>query len=210
MESLLPCERATAENEHLHIFYITSSSFINHPALEFSSERTSLGGFQSGLCCRMKGFVHSDQRTTGVVSMRTSRIWITVIVTVVVLALLAAGGYALFRLGYARGVANAAGGLMLRGPEGRFGGEGLRPFAHEMMPGWNHPGLNVYGMHTRTVGYHPAFGWFLGLLLVAGVVALVVIAINGLSQRTRIVAEESKSPAQAEEKPSRRRAKKNE
>ncbi|MEJ2010717.1 MAG: hypothetical protein P8X64_00655 [Anaerolineales bacterium] len=134
--------------------------------------------------------------------MRKSSIWITVLVTVVVLALLAAGGYALFRLGYARGVANAAGGLMLRGPEGRFRGEGIQPFAHNMMPGWNHPGVYSYGMHAQP------FGWFFGLLLVVGVVALVVIAVNSLSQRDRIATEESNPPAEVEEKPSRRRGKK--
>lgn len=134
--------------------------------------------------------------------MRKSSIWITVLVTVVVLALLAAGGYALFRLGYVRGVASAAGGLMLRGPESRFGVEGMHPFAHNMMPEWNHPGIYSYGMRAQP------FGWFLGLLFIVGVVALVVIAVNGLSQRNRSVVEESNPPAEVEEKPSRRRGKK--
>ncbi|MFN2149911.1 MAG: hypothetical protein ACK2T2_16115, partial [Anaerolineales bacterium] len=52
--------------------------------------------------------------------MRKSSIWITILVTVVVVALLAAGGYALFRLGYVRGVADAAGGMMMRSFDGRI------------------------------------------------------------------------------------------
>lgn len=142
--------------------------------------------------------------------MKRGNIWITVAVTVVIVALLAAGGYALFRLGYARGVADAAGGLMMRGLEGRFGSQGMHPFANEMGPGWNHPDLYMYGMHSRSIGRFPAFGWLPGLLLLVGVIALVVIAVNGLTRRSERVNEAPMAPAEPEKPSARRRAKKEE
>ena len=137
--------------------------------------------------------------------MRRSSIWITILVTVVVLALLAAGGYALFRLGYVRGVADAAGGGIMRGFEGR-----LQPFTRGTAPGWNHPGLDMYGMGTRSISRFPIFGWLPGLLLLVGVVALVVIAVNGLSRRNSNKINEAPAPTEPEKPAARRRTKKEE
>jgi hypothetical protein len=137
--------------------------------------------------------------------MRKSSIWITILVTVVVVALLAAGGYALFRLGYVRGVADAAGGVMMRSFDGR-----IQPYNRGIAPGWNHPGLDIYGMHSRMYGGFSAFGWLPGLLLLVGVVALVVIAVNGLSHRNSHPASGTSLPAEPEKPASRRRTKKEE
>jgi len=140
--------------------------------------------------------------------MQKRNVWLTALVAVLVVALLAAGGFALFRLGFVRGLAASAGGAMFGG---RFAGERIQPFAGHMMSGWNHPGLDVYGMHARSYGHFPAFGWLLGLLVLAGAVALVVIAINGLTRNnTNAAAIEAPKPAEPEKPASRRRAKKEE
>jgi heme exporter protein D len=142
--------------------------------------------------------------------MRKRSIWITVAVTVLVVALLAVAGFSLFRLGYNQGLAQSTGGLMLRGFEGRLGGERMQPFAERMAPEFNHPGITMYDMHARSFGHFTAFGWLPGLLLLVGIAALVVIAVNSFSRRNQSVGEDPASSAEIEKPAPRRRTKKDE
>ena len=142
--------------------------------------------------------------------MRKRTIWITVAVTVLVVALLVGGGYSLFRLGYNTGLAQSTGVMMMHGFEGRLGGERVQPFAERMAPGWNHPGMGMYNMPARSFGHFTAIGWLPGLLLLIGIAALVVIAANGFSSRNQAVGQEPATSAEIEKPASRRRTKKDE
>ncbi|NIS83475.1 MAG: hypothetical protein GTO14_25500 [Anaerolineales bacterium] len=97
--------------------------------------------------------------------MKINKTLATVIITVTVLAILAAAGLAIYRLGYAHGLTASAGdfmhGCFFRDFWGRF------------------PHRGILGMRQ------PFFGFSLlrvvpGFLLFVGVVALVVLAVNSL------------------------------
>jgi hypothetical protein len=130
--------------------------------------------------------------------MSGRRIFTVVVIAVLVLAILAAGGNALFRLGYANGASAAAG-----VPEaGRLNCLQGGPF----MPGLGWDGMHEFGRgggllfrsHMPIMGFGVG-GWLFGLLLLAGVVALVVIAVNGL--RSKGHAELPPMPSQPAEAP---------
>jgi len=130
--------------------------------------------------------------------MSGKRIFTVVVIVLLVLAILAAGGNALFRLGYANGVSAAAG-----IPEaGRLNCLHGGPF----MPGFGWDGMHEFGRgggllfrsHMPFMGFG-AGGWLFGLLMLTGVVALVVIAVNGL--RSKRGAELPPMPSQPAEAP---------
>ncbi|MGD2253263.1 MAG: hypothetical protein PVF70_10165 [Anaerolineales bacterium] len=108
--------------------------------------------------------------------MKKNRTLLIVIVTIVAVALLAAGGYALFRLGYARGLATSVG---------------------ELSEGWRHhewgnrtSSWMEHGRHPRIgVGFEHSYWGFplvrglLGFLLGGGVLALAVYGFVSLVRR---------------------------
>jgi hypothetical protein len=113
--------------------------------------------------------------------MSGRKAFLTVVITLVVIALLAAAGVALYRLGFARGLA-ATGGIP-------GAGEFMHPYAYGM-PGfgdgrlqmWRHGGDMFFRGH-RPFGMFGFGGWIVCLLVLAGIVALVVAAINALTRR---------------------------
>jgi hypothetical protein len=141
--------------------------------------------------------------------MSNRRIVATVLITLVLLAILAAGGYALYRVGYERGLTQSAVGLMMQGFDGRFGDTRGLPFHNfgdsdgmrGRMPmfGYAHPGFREF----------TPFGGFAGLLLIIGVAALVFIAVNGWLGRSKSKAVEEPAVQIEEAKPRRRSRKEN-
>ena len=115
-------------------------------------------------------------------TMSGRRIFTIAVIAVLALAILAAGGNALFRLGYANGMSAAAG----LPQAGRLNCIQGGPF----MPGLGWDGMHEFGRggglpfrsHMPFMGFG-AGGWVFGLLMFAGVVALVVIAVNGLRSK---------------------------
>ncbi len=113
--------------------------------------------------------------------MSGRRAFLTILITLVVIALLAAAGVALYRLGFVRGLA-ATGGIP-------GAGEFMHPFANGM-PGfgdgrlqlWQHGGGMSFRGH-RPFGMFGSGGWIVCLLVLVGIVALVVAAINALTRR---------------------------
>jgi hypothetical protein len=106
--------------------------------------------------------------------MKKNRTLLIVIVTIVAVALLAAGGYALFRLGYARGLATSVGELAESWPRHSFG---------ERFSPWTH-----HGRLPRFGGGHNLWGFTLvrglvGFLLGGGVLALAVYGFVSLVRR---------------------------
>ncbi len=83
--------------------------------------------------------------------MNNRKVLLSVVITLVVVAALFAGGYAIYRFGYTRGAAGSFAGPMMRGFAGEFGNERGMPF-HEFngqgdfqqrmpMPGYRSPRL---------------------------------------------------------------------
>jgi hypothetical protein len=111
--------------------------------------------------------------------MKANRVLLTVLLVVLVVGLLAAGGWALYRLGYAHGGAAAAADVLPEGLFRQFGGRMPHMFDGRF-PGGFRQGVIPWGsMHQPYLGF-PFLSWGLGALLVVGVIALVVIAVNGL------------------------------
>jgi hypothetical protein len=113
--------------------------------------------------------------------MSGRRAFITVLVTLLVIAILVTAGVMLFRMGFARGLA-ASGGLPAAGTF-------MHPFEYGM-PGfdggrpqiWQHGGDMFFRSH-RSFGMFGTGGWIVCLLALVGVVALVVAAFNALTRR---------------------------
>lgn len=131
-------------------------------------------------------------------TMSGRRVFTIVVVALLVIAVLAVGGCALYRLGFARGVSAVAG-----VPEaGRF----YQQFGAPFMPGFDGGGMHEFGRsggqlfrsHMPFMGFGLG-GWLFGLVVLVGVVALVVIAINGL--RTQRPVESPPAPSQIAEAP---------
>ncbi len=126
--------------------------------------------------------------------MSKNRIFWIVLISVVVVAALAVGGYALYRWGYARGLAADARAI-IRGdlPEElgeleRFElGEPIIPWGRRM----------VFMPHSVRLGYTPFF-WgagLVGLILGGGVLALAVYGVISLVRRGRATGEELEAKA---------------
>lgn len=150
--------------------------------------------------------------------MGRSRTILTIVITVIVIVVLAGAGYALYRLGYAHGLAANL--------EETMGGRFAWFFSDEFPGDFSHRFPQRFesrfpeGFRDRVPqdfrrdglafvwGYQPAtlFPWargITGLLLFVGVVALVVIAVNGLIRTRRPMPQEilSSSPGEHEATP---------
>jgi len=114
--------------------------------------------------------------------MSGQRVFITVVITLLVIALLVAAGAMLYRMGFARGLA-MAGTLPATGPFMHPYGYGMPGFDGSCPQAWRHPGgMPFVGGHMSFTPF--AFGgWLVGLLVLAGFVALVVAGINALTRK---------------------------
>ena len=119
----------------------------------------------------------------------------TVMITVVVLVILGAAGCALYRIGYVRGLAASAGDFVGDRFNCDFGGH----FTWDQRRG-NFP---MFGMRRSYTAF-PMVSWIPGVLLFVGVVALVVIAVNGLvnANRSSLAQTISSPPVEASPAPS--------
>jgi hypothetical protein len=114
--------------------------------------------------------------------MSGRKAFITVLITLLVIAILVAAGAMLYRMGIARGLA-MAGALPAAGPFMHPYGYGMPGFDGGCPQAWRHPGGMAFG------GGHMSFSpfgfghWFVGLLVLAGFVALVVAGINALTRQ---------------------------
>ncbi len=119
----------------------------------------------------------------------------TVVITVVVLVVIGAVGCALYRFGYARGLVASAGDFV--------GGRFSRNFGEHFTPDQRRGNFPMFGMRQSYTAF-PLVRWIPGLLLFVGVVALVVIAVNGLVQanRSSVPQSISSSPVEASPAPS--------
>ncbi len=132
--------------------------------------------------------------------MTRKRTILTILITVIVIAVLIAAGFAIYRLGYVHGL-SANVGESMGGRFSWFFGEGLPGDFDHRFPG-NFEDRFPEGLRDRfpqdfrrgglphVWGYQPTTvfawaRWIAGLLLFVGVVALVVIAINGLVRTRR-------------------------
>jgi hypothetical protein len=108
--------------------------------------------------------------------MKKNRTLLIVILTIVAVALLAAGGYALFRLGYARGLATSVGELS----------EGWRhhEWGNRLSSWMEHSRLPRFAFGHGHWGF-PLAGRLFGLLLGGGILALAVYGVISLVRRTR-------------------------
>jgi hypothetical protein len=105
--------------------------------------------------------------------MKINKTVATVLLTVIVLAVLAAAGYAIYRLGYTHGLTTTSGDFMRDRFFHDFGGR----FPHGMRRGGFGMRQPFYGLSLLRV--------VPGFLLFVGVVALVVIAVNSMQNKTR-------------------------
>jgi hypothetical protein len=119
----------------------------------------------------------------------------TVMITVVVLVILGAAGCALYRFGYVRGLAASAGDFV--------GGRFIRDFGGHFSSDKRRGNFPMFGMRQSYTAF-PMVRWIPGLLLFVGVVALVVIAVNGLVRPNRSSAPQmiSSPPVEASPAPS--------
>lgn len=136
--------------------------------------------------------------------MSNRRVALTVVITLVVIAVLVAGGFAIYRFGYVRGAADSFAGPMMRGFAGQFGGERGMPFHEFNGQGDFHQRMPMLGYAHAGLRGQSAFDGLSGLLLIIGVGALVVIATNGLRDRGAPAASAPAEPAS--ESKSKRRA----
>ena len=105
--------------------------------------------------------------------------WIVLISIVAVLAL-AAGGYALYRWGFARGTSIDMAELMRE----RFSGEpGDWGFGEYMMPWGHHSSMRGIGFRGYSMPHFWWGGGLIGLLLGGGVLALAVYGLIALLRR---------------------------
>jgi hypothetical protein len=113
--------------------------------------------------------------------MSGRRAFLSVVITLLVIALVAAAGVALYRLGYARGLAEA-GGLPALGQFMHPYEYGMPGFGDGRPDAWRHGGDMFFRGH-RPIGMFGFGGWIVCLLVLVGIVALVVAAINALTRR---------------------------
>ena len=116
--------------------------------------------------------------------MSGRKVFLTVVIVLVVIGLLICGGVALYRLGYARGIAAAAT-LVDADQLPRLFGRGMPGFDGGRVQVWPYGGMMVYSRHMP-FGMFGFGGWIVGLVLLAGVVALVVWVVNALTPKRPI------------------------
>jgi len=120
------------------------------------------------------------------------KVFLTVVVVLVVIGLLIGGGAALYRLGFAQGVA-AAGTLVEADQLPRLYGRGMPGFDGGRLQVWPYGGMMVYRGHMP-FGMFGLGGWVVGLLLLAGVVALVVWVVNALTRKRPVEVQAAAAP----------------
>jgi hypothetical protein len=141
---------------------------------------------------RVPIFVEDSYIKEGWDEMSKSRIFWIVLITVVIIAALAGGGYALYRYGYARGMAAEVGEFLRGRLSGELGeGEWIELGEHSM-PWGRHMGFMP---RSRWFGHMPGFwgGGLIGLVLGGGILALAVYGAISLVRRNRATAEELES-----------------
>jgi len=127
--------------------------------------------------------------------MSKSKVFWIVLISVVAVVAVLAGGYALYRVGYARGTTGDAGAFLSGRFAGRLPGE-LGDLDRAEMFDHFKPGIHRGGMmNFRGRGYTPFHrcGGFIGLLLGGGVLALAVYGGISLVRRNSASAEEPKA-----------------
>ena len=113
--------------------------------------------------------------------MSGRKAFFTVLITLLVIAILVAAGVMLYRMGFSRGLAMAEA-LPPTGPFMHPYGYGMPGFDGACPRAWRNPGGMLYGGHMP-FGMYGFGGWLVGLLLLAGFVALVVAGINALTRK---------------------------
>jgi len=113
--------------------------------------------------------------------MSGRKAFITVLITLLVIAILVTAGVMLYRMGFVRGLA-AAGAPLATEPFMHPYGYGMPGFGGGCPQVWHHGGGMFYGGH-RPFGMFGFGGWFVCLLVLVGVVALVVAAVNALTRK---------------------------
>ena len=108
--------------------------------------------------------------------MERSKTITTVLITVLVIAILAAGGFALYRLGYTRGLSASVG--------DSFGGWFSRGFGGRSMPDLPRGGFHMFGTRQAYSAF-PFIGGIFGLVLFGGIVALAIFGIVSLIRRNQ-------------------------
>jgi len=141
--------------------------------------------------------------------MSGRRAFITILVSLLVIAILVAAGVMLYRIGFARGLA-ATGGIPAAGQFMHPYGFGMPGFDGGRLQMWQHGGDMFFRGH-RSFGMFGTGGWIVCLLALVGVVALVVAAYNALTRRRPVEvqavvappAPQPPAPAPAPAKPAR-------
>lgn len=105
--------------------------------------------------------------------MSRTNILRVVLITILVILVIGAAGYALYRLGYSHGVAALNGDL----PAERF----FRGFGERVIPEHRFGGAPMIA--HRSFGFFPYLWGLPGLLLVIGIVTLAVIGLISLFRR---------------------------
>lgn len=113
--------------------------------------------------------------------MSGRKAFITVLITLLVIAILVTAGVMLYRMGFVRGLA-AAGAPLATEPFMHTYGFGMPGFGGGCPQVWRHGGGMFYAGH-RPFGMFGFGGWFVCLLVLVGVVALVVAAVNALTRK---------------------------
>jgi len=113
--------------------------------------------------------------------MSGRKAFITVLITLLVIAILVTAGVMPYRMGFVRGLA-AAGAPLATEPFMHPYGYGMQGFDGGCPQVWRHGGGMFYGGH-RPFGMFGFGSWFVCLLVLVGVVALVVAAVNALTRK---------------------------
>ena len=110
-------------------------------------------------------------------------LWI-VLISIVAVLVLAAGGYALYRYGYARGASAEMTEVMREHCSGELEVFHMHEFDEHMMPLGRHTGMRGIGLRG-TYMPHFWFGGIISLLLGGGVLALAVYGAISLVRRNK-------------------------
>jgi len=109
------------------------------------------------------------------------KVFLTVVVVLVVIGLLFGGGAALYRLGYAQGLATAAAAAD-SDQLPRLYGRNLPGLDGSRVQVWPYGGMMVYSRHMP-IGMFGFVGWIIPMLLLAGVTTLIVLGIRALIRK---------------------------
>lgn len=114
--------------------------------------------------------------------MSRNKIILTVIVTVIVVGALAAGGYALYRLGYAHGQSGTTAGVFGENFGRNFGDRFMPEFRDRFSPEFHRDAMPMFS-YRQPLGGFSFFRIIPGFLLVTGVVALAAFGLFTLIRK---------------------------